>query len=645
MVVECSSGAWERRLLGDSVFAKECNFSKDMAKSAWQNWLDQWEEKQQDNLKHYQEATKELVDALRKDLLEKLGEAQPHVRRSAHFPAAKLVVTCKSDEEANAPVEAKASMADPSSARERELSPASARSIRHSRGGVSGVPAEHRESLGRDSEYNCTYASERSNVTNAWRAVKSMKSVKPMNDAMTEVLGVGKYMRSCTRSTQQTGWTKQSPEQKQDDGTPNFFRAAMMTYDDMDDVFTPACECQRLLHNAVHSHWFNVISGLLIAIYAVIIGVTADLEMRAAMRLTPGPEWREYFDVTFTCWCVLEFCLRFAAEGVYYFKGSERNWNFFDMMVAVMGVLDLFLSEIQSFTFLRVLRTVRAMRLLRVMRLLAIFKELRLMMASILCCLVPLASAFALLVIVIYVFAVMLLQGAAEYVRTEIGSDYFRQVVANNFPGMGMTIYSLTQAVSGGKSWADLADPFLEIAPWYGLAFGGFVIFVIFGVLNILTGVFVEATARLANVDKELVIQEQMARDESVVGQMRNLFREIDDNGSGTITQAELMRNLKDDRVRAYFQVLEMDVSEAHGLFELLDRDESGEVSIDEFIMTCMRLKGTARSLDMAAMLFENKRLYKSLKAFMEGVEGAMTTIEHRLDQLSGQASRDYPMS
>eukprot|EP00415_Alexandrium_ostenfeldii_P000520 UN0520 len=235
-----------------------------------------------------------------------------------------------------------------------------------------------------------------------------------------------------------------------------------------------------------------------------------------------------------------------------------------------------------------------------------------------------------------YIFAVVLLQGASDYLHSynlgEVPEDLALNLqLFDDFGGILKTIYSLTQAVSGGRSWGEYAAPFIKISPWYGIFFTMLVVFVIFGVLNILTGIFVESTSAVASFDKELVIQEEMLRNESVVNQIRALFREIDRDNSGTLTFKELKSNLSDERVKAYFAFLQLDVTEAAGLFELLDRDESGDVSIEEFIMTCMQLKGTARSVDVATMLFQSKRLYSTITKFMATIDKGLKDIEARL--------------
>merc|ERR1712032_1227853 len=161
----------------------------------------------------------------------------------------------------------------------------------------------------------------------------------------------------------------------------------------------------------------------------------------------------------------------------------------------------------------------------------------------------------------------------------------------------------------------------MEIGSWYGVMFSVFIVFVCFGALNILTGIFVASTGDLYKYDHELVIQEELSQQESVINQIRSLFTEIDTDKSGTISFQEMKAHLQDRRVQAYFSVLQMNVTKAEGLFKLLDKDGDGAISIDEFIMNCLRLKGNARSIDMVSMLAEHKRLYRMIRFLFDDLD------------------------
>jgi len=385
-------------------------------------------------------------------------------------------------------------------------------------------------------------------------------------------------------------------------------------------TFIPRLQYQKVLAKVVHTYAFNLMATCIIIAYTVAIGVQTEIGMRSAILSESPPRWTHIMDNIFTLLFGIELMLRMACELDWFFCGPGMAWNIFDLAVVACNMVEMADAVQVNLGFLRVVRALRAARALRLMRIFRIFRELRLMTASIMSSMTSLVWAFLLMLIVMYIFAVILLQGAGDFLRegrTQDDSntyDEIRKDLENHFGTIIKTTYSLTQAISGGRSWGEYADIFLEINPWYGVVYGVFIVFMVFGVLNILTGIFVESTRNLANFDQDLVIQEELSQQESTINQIRCLFGEIDTDKSGTISLKELQDNLDDDRVKAYFALLHMDVTEAEGLFSLLDTDGSGEVSIVEFIVSCMRLKGQARSIDMAHMMFESKRLWRLVK-------------------------------
>lgn len=390
-----------------------------------------------------------------------------------------------------------------------------------------------------------------------------------------------------------------------------------------------ASSCFQMgLANLVHSGAFQSVSAFLVISNSIMIAVQVDLDMKRAIEGKSSLPWERTSDICYTVAFSLELVLRIAAERRHFYKGPGRKWNMFDVVVVFTGVIDLLEFINFSLTYLRILRVLRVARVLRVIRVLKFFRELRMMALSIISCLTSLIWAFTLLLLVMFIFSMVLLEGARDYLRSDAVDPAVHREIKKHFGGCVYTLYTLLQAVSGGNSWGEVAEPFVAIHPFYGACFTFFIIFVLFGLLNVLIGVFVQNTEAIAGIDKEFVIQEEMMRKDSMINQMRELFHEIDADGSGTISWQELKSNLTDESMKAYFSLMQIETEEAKGLFQLLDVDESGEVAIEEFIMGCMRLKGAAKSIDLAALLYENKRLHHMLHRYMDTMTIKLSNIQ-----------------
>merc|ERR1712083_1287084 len=67
-------------------------------------------------------------------------------------------------------------------------------------------------------------------------------------------------------------------------------------------------------------------------------------------------------------------------------------------------------------------------------------------------------------------------------------------------------------------------------------------------------------------------------------------------------------------------------------LVKMLDDDRSGQVSLDEFIAGCLRLRGNARSSDMIALLYHSQKSHRKVNAIlreMRNLHGDMKNMLH----------------
>merc|ERR1712139_202572 len=100
--------------------------------------------------------------------------------------------------------------------------------------------------------------------------------------------------------------------------------------------------------------------------------------------------------------------------------------------------------------------------------------------------------------------------------------------------------------------------------------------------------------------------------------EIRTMFQRVDAEMSGFMTEEELKFLFTQADFVQQMQSLGIHPTEAHGLFKLLDDDESGSVSIEEFLSGCVRLKGTAKAVDMITLLFETNKINQKLARAMK---------------------------
>merc|ERR1719203_2337657 len=76
----------------------------------------------------------------------------------------------------------------------------------------------------------------------------------------------------------------------------------------------------------------------------------------------------------------------------------------------------------------------------------------------------------------------------------------------------------------------------------------------------------------------------------------------------------EVFESLIDSKaMQEAFKAINVDPSDACGLFKMLDLDNTGVVNAEEFLSGCLRLRGPAKALDLAMLIREVRMLEEKL--------------------------------
>mmetsp|Transcript_44515 Transcript_44515/g.79978 ORF Transcript_44515/g.79978 Transcript_44515/m.79978 type:complete len:671 (+) Transcript_44515:99-2111(+) len=408
---------------------------------------------------------------------------------------------------------------------------------------------------------------------------------------------------------------------------------------DLDQLSTPQVRFPRLL-KFVKSTRFVCIIMMLIVSNAIFICFLADDHAHRAAKeyenVVTGrtsslqlPAWQQTVEMTFTGIFILELFLRMVAEEWSFWIGSDWKWNLFDTILVMTMIADtaLVLAGL-DISYIRLLRVLRALRTVRIIRVLRFFRELRVMLLSIMNSIAPLMWAVLFLALTISVFSVVFLQGVTNFILDAKMESEKVEAVQEFYSSFPMASFSLFMAITGGNDWWLLVRPLLEISPVYAVLFVVYIFLMVLGVLNIITGIFVESATELSRLDRDLVTQAEQERTGTYMKELRKLFLEIDSDRNGVISLEEFEDFAANDEVQAYFSVLELDVTKATQVFRLLDIDRSNQIEIDEFVVGCMRLKGLAKGVDMESLMLENKRMMTRWNNHQKWTRRQFSTIE-----------------
>merc|ERR1719362_1037412 len=111
---------------------------------------------------------------------------------------------------------------------------------------------------------------------------------------------------------------------------------------------------------------------------------------------------------------------------------------------------------------------------------------------------------------------------------------------------------TLFLTISNGLTWSLAAEPISKLGTSYGVIWTAFVFFMFFGLLNVLTGIFVDAAIKAMMNDRDNMVAEQKEERDALVSVIIGVFKTTDMDGSGMISSAEFETLLQDDELRYY---------------------------------------------------------------------------------------------
>lgn len=413
-------------------------------------------------------------------------------------------------------------------------------------------------------------------------------------------------------------------------------RRSLMNRSTTDIRFDEATGFIKKTMAMVRSVEFEFFFAIMILSSSAFVGV--QVEYAASERTDKEPTSFEIVQNTYAIIFAVELILRILANGFrVFYKPGEWAWYWLDTLIVLSSLVEFIISlanlasskenqaNMKNMSTMRIARIVRVTRLIRVFRIVRIVRfvrALRTLVQSIIYTLRSLVWAMLLLALVIYVFGILFTQATTDYV---LGEDYIEDLVLEKYWGsMSSSMMTLFKSIAGGISWTTVTDALTDVSWGWTMLFVVYIIFAYFAVLNVMTGVFCQSAIESAQRDQDMVVSQQLKMKERYVNQVTKLFKDIDNDESGCITIQEFEDHLENKNVKALFDSLELEIDDAWTLFSLIDTDGSHVIDIEEFVDGCVRLRGSAKSIDVARLSYENKWVRKKLSAFMRYMEAQM---------------------
>lgn len=363
-------------------------------------------------------------------------------------------------------------------------------------------------------------------------------------------------------------------------------------------------------------NYIDYMAGLLVLLNSFVMMLELELEGRAVGAAqfgftNTGPDLASVepvfrtIDAIFVYVFLTELVIRVVIERLHFFY-DFANW--FDLALVTVGVLDLLVfvplsdtGEPQNIVVMRLVRVVKSLRAIRMVRTLRLFRGLNLLVKACQCFLPSLGWSMVLLVVFMSMGTLVMGNLLRDFITDKDANMDDRLWIYSRYGTAYHAMYTLYEITFAGN-WPTNARPVLEkVNHSFVIFYVIYITIIVFAVIRVISATFLKDTLDAAQNDAENLVVERLRKKAQYVKKLEEVFMAIDHSGDGMISEERLANILSNPKAVAYFQTLDVDVTESAALFHLIDNGD-GEVTLDEFIEGIMRCKGPARAIDQVAM-------------------------------------------
>lgn len=383
-------------------------------------------------------------------------------------------------------------------------------------------------------------------LKNSWS--KNMGKIKSMSKTMSK--GQSK------RDKMKQEWAKEDQEAMD---------VIMKTYQDL-----------PWIHTAKAQSFF----GTVILVNAMCLALETDLHE------ADGFSWNETQDViwlvvesVFLTLFIIELSLRLSADGLTTFRDP---WNCLDLLLICTGFMDTWVLQVilaGAFDFFNAsfLRIMRLLRLARIAKVFRFFRVLYLLIEGILNAMRMIVWFVMLLVLMLFVFGI--------FCTTTFGRDEAYPV--NCFSSVPISMFTLFQLVTL-EGWPGIYQEASKGHPAMWVFFILFIFVANMVMLNMMTGVIVENVLTIARDEEKDRDRLEMQKRSAAMIKLKRVFQLLDQDESGMLCREELEFLKEDADAQDQLKGLNIPTEQIMKLFDQMDFGGSGEISLEDFIDSCL---------------------------------------------------------
>eukprot|EP00927_Polykrikos_kofoidii_P083972 TRINITY_DN8737_c0_g1_i10.p1 TRINITY_DN8737_c0_g1~~TRINITY_DN8737_c0_g1_i10.p1 ORF type:complete len:669 (-),score=76.96 TRINITY_DN8737_c0_g1_i10:149-2095(-) len=383
------------------------------------------------------------------------------------------------------------------------------------------------------------------------------------------------------------------------------------------------------LEEPPRSGWLNslVDSRRFDTFFAIVITANFFFQIARVNHLINGTAQDQFFvmgDIFFVLLFAAECAIHIMASGLYYFVKDGMLWNWLDVYLVGMWIVD-FASGNGHDT--RVFRSLRLMKLLRALRG---FKTLRMMLDTLFVSFASLFWSLVMLSTFCFMFGLIFCKLVDNRISHASLDDDGGATLLSRFGTVQEAALTLFASTTGGADWCETYEALAYIGIGGQLLFLFYVCFTLVAVLNIVTGVFVDSAFRAAELStNERAEQLQNENREGFKGLLSMIRQHIVKDGSDSFTLQELEDSLTKQAVRGSLAAHGVSIHDPRFLLEvLMPNPKTERIDALTFASGCLALRGFASSTDSQFISFQVSLSHAKLRNLEDSIKRELNTLK-----------------
>eukprot|EP00930_Biecheleria_cincta_P032210 TRINITY_DN22358_c0_g1_i1.p1 TRINITY_DN22358_c0_g1~~TRINITY_DN22358_c0_g1_i1.p1 ORF type:complete len:609 (+),score=113.60 TRINITY_DN22358_c0_g1_i1:35-1828(+) len=386
---------------------------------------------------------------------------------------------------------------------------------------------------------------------------------------------------------------------------------------------------RQLGYSVIESARFETFITTIIMLNIIIIVVEANAGATCRhAEIDCAPLWIDVTNIVLLCIYTLE-----AAVRGYVLRGHvfRRGWDRFDLAIVVMSYVDVIISRVLTSLIpgVQVLRVCRIAKIMRAARIMRTIPELFNLFRGFVSSMSAMFWGFIMMLFFLLMIATMLV----EFIQP-LSLEVFEEGSMCNeaYNSVFSALLLVFQILVASDGWGDCTLAIIRKSPLTAPFFALSLIVIQMGTTNLILAVVLQQAAEAHEADMESQLREMAIEKRKAERSLSDMCTSIDDNNSGTINLDELIQfHEGNSEMRRVFEVLDIKEEELESLFNLMDKDGSGELSYEELVGCISRADSNDLKRQMMLLKLQIQDVWDRLRGTMRD---SISTMEKNVETL-----------